>query len=310
MKNYLFFPMSVFLLASSQLTVRADPDRYWDSSERKWVLRPKGVTQYLNGQRRQLHDVIRQIFHPEDEMARRERAWANWQRIRQVEMPPPRGAYGALPPRSAFGYQPPPERTMASVEGPGIAIEPEVGRRFLATRTTTPSTGMPPVVASPPPATDYSQYSQDRTEKTSSVDPLARTRENAVETGVGLKRSEQPEFDDSAISKFAARKSSANRQQTNSENAAKSRTSSRDKTSTEKQRARADSDNPMTTAPEDTSESKESNDEDSLPYAVPVPGKDGLVYSPFDGTGYVDVKGMPAGSKARCPYSKKVFRVP
>ena len=51
-------------------------------------------------------------------------------------------------------------------------------------------------------------------------------------------------------------------------------------------------------------------DESSLPYAVPVPNKDGLVYSPFDNTGYVDVKGMPAGSLARCPYSKQIFRIP
>ncbi|MGI8603031.1 MAG: hypothetical protein ACR2OZ_08525 [Verrucomicrobiales bacterium] len=50
--------------------------------------------------------------------------------------------------------------------------------------------------------------------------------------------------------------------------------------------------------------------EGNLPFGVPVPGKDGLVYSPYFSGGYVDVKGMPPGSKARCPYSKKVFRVP
>jgi len=49
---------------------------------------------------------------------------------------------------------------------------------------------------------------------------------------------------------------------------------------------------------------------EDIPYATPVPGQDGKVYSPFHNGGYVDVSGMPSGSKARCPYTKKVFRVP
>lgn len=48
-----------------------------------------------------------------------------------------------------------------------------------------------------------------------------------------------------------------------------------------------------------------------LPYAKPVPGKPGYVYSPFDPNGgYVDVTGYPAGSKAKDPYSGKIFIVP
>lgn len=49
---------------------------------------------------------------------------------------------------------------------------------------------------------------------------------------------------------------------------------------------------------------------EDIPYATPVPGQDGKVYSPFHNGGYVDVSGMPSGSKARCPYTKKIFRVP
>lgn len=48
-----------------------------------------------------------------------------------------------------------------------------------------------------------------------------------------------------------------------------------------------------------------------IPYAKPVPGKPGYVVSPFDPNGgYVDVTGYPPGSKAKDPYSKKIFLVP
>jgi hypothetical protein len=49
---------------------------------------------------------------------------------------------------------------------------------------------------------------------------------------------------------------------------------------------------------------------EDIPYATPVPGQEGRVYSPFHNGGYVDVAGMPSGAKVRCPYTKKVFRVP
>ncbi len=49
----------------------------------------------------------------------------------------------------------------------------------------------------------------------------------------------------------------------------------------------------------------------ALPYAKPVPGKPGYVYSPFDPNGgYVDVTGYASGSKAKDPYSGKIFIVP
>jgi len=48
-----------------------------------------------------------------------------------------------------------------------------------------------------------------------------------------------------------------------------------------------------------------------LPYAKPVPGKAGYVFSPYDKNGgYVDVTGFAPGSKVKDPYSGKVFLVP
>jgi hypothetical protein len=48
-----------------------------------------------------------------------------------------------------------------------------------------------------------------------------------------------------------------------------------------------------------------------MPYATPVPGKPGLVTSPFAPyAGYVDVRGYPPGQEVKCPYTGKLFRVP
>jgi hypothetical protein len=47
------------------------------------------------------------------------------------------------------------------------------------------------------------------------------------------------------------------------------------------------------------------------PFGIKVPNKAGFVYSPFDRTaGIVDVQGMAAGTKVKCPYTGKVFIVP
>jgi hypothetical protein len=47
------------------------------------------------------------------------------------------------------------------------------------------------------------------------------------------------------------------------------------------------------------------------PYAVPVPGKKGLVTSPFaPDAGYIDVSKFPPGTEVKDPFSGKVFRTP
>jgi hypothetical protein len=48
-----------------------------------------------------------------------------------------------------------------------------------------------------------------------------------------------------------------------------------------------------------------------LPYGTPVPGKPGLVTSPFvPDNGYVDVLGFPRGTEVQDPYTGKIFLTP
>lgn len=48
-----------------------------------------------------------------------------------------------------------------------------------------------------------------------------------------------------------------------------------------------------------------------IPYAKPVPGKVGFVFSPYDQyKGYIDVRGFPPGTEVKDPYSGKSFLVP
>lgn len=48
-----------------------------------------------------------------------------------------------------------------------------------------------------------------------------------------------------------------------------------------------------------------------MPSAKKVPGKPGFVYSPFSADQrIVDVTTVPAGTKVKCPYTMKIFRVP
>ncbi len=48
-----------------------------------------------------------------------------------------------------------------------------------------------------------------------------------------------------------------------------------------------------------------------IPYAKPVPGKPGFVFSPYEQyTGYIDVRGFPPGTEVKDPYSQKSFLVP
>jgi hypothetical protein len=48
-----------------------------------------------------------------------------------------------------------------------------------------------------------------------------------------------------------------------------------------------------------------------LPYGIPVPGKQGLVTSPFSpDSGYIDVRSFPPGTEVRDPYTGKSFLTP
>ena len=54
-----------------------------------------------------------------------------------------------------------------------------------------------------------------------------------------------------------------------------------------------------------------SSTEPMFPTAKAVPGKPGYVFSPFDTKGrYIDVSGYPPGSKAKDPWTDKIFIVP
>src|SRR5262245_6832989 len=62
--------------------------------------------------------------------------------------------------------------------------------------------------------------------------------------------------------------------------------------------------------PEPPSEGPSTPSTSEFPIAKPVPNKPGFVFSPSDPSKYVDVSGYPSGSKAKDPYSGKIFTVP
>jgi hypothetical protein len=65
---------------------------------------------------------------------------------------------------------------------------------------------------------------------------------------------------------------------------------------------------PPSSSPAPVAASSQNGD---LPYAKPVPGKPGYVFSPFDKNGgYVDVTGYSPGQKVKDPYSGRIFLVP
>jgi len=48
-----------------------------------------------------------------------------------------------------------------------------------------------------------------------------------------------------------------------------------------------------------------------LLYGTPVPGKQGLVTSPFSpDSGYIDVRSFPPGTEVKDPYTDKIFLTP
>ena len=53
------------------------------------------------------------------------------------------------------------------------------------------------------------------------------------------------------------------------------------------------------------------NPKSDLPYGIPVPGKQGLVTSPFSpDSGYIDVRSFPPGTEVKDPYTGKSFLTP
>ena len=57
--------------------------------------------------------------------------------------------------------------------------------------------------------------------------------------------------------------------------------------------------------------SSPSDENSNLPYGTPVPGKPGLVTSPFaPDAGYVQVLGFPPGTPVEDPYTGKIFLTP
>jgi hypothetical protein len=53
------------------------------------------------------------------------------------------------------------------------------------------------------------------------------------------------------------------------------------------------------------------NGKSDLPYGIPVPGKQGLVTSPFSpNSGYIDVRSFPPGTEVKDPYTGKSFLTP
>lgn len=52
------------------------------------------------------------------------------------------------------------------------------------------------------------------------------------------------------------------------------------------------------------------NAQAQLPTGIPVPGKPGLVYSPYAKGKIISVSIYKHGEIVRCPYTDKMFRVP
>jgi hypothetical protein len=64
-------------------------------------------------------------------------------------------------------------------------------------------------------------------------------------------------------------------------------------------------------SPAKPSPSREKAANAQFPVAKPVPGKPGLVFSPFNASGgYIDVSGYAPGSKVKDPSTQQIFIVP
>ncbi|MGI8603790.1 MAG: hypothetical protein ACR2OZ_12450 [Verrucomicrobiales bacterium] len=285
MKPFLF-ALAAFLLAGSTIPLlRAEPEPRREWRDGRWVIAPRGVTQYLVGQRRNVHDTIRKILHVSPERMARDWEWESWDRERPIETRQRRNRHGA----------------QRAAEQPTVWIERDRNGRetVVSTRTTVRREGHP----APARHNFAPQAAPDAHMAFAEPPPAIRTMDNPEASG--------NERENLAIPKPAADQPAASRQSTGSNSQTKKRLASREKSPGESKKGESKSEQwGASGSSEAPAEMDSTEDESSLPYGVPVPEKDGLVYSPFSNDGYVDVKGMPSGSKARCPYSKKIFRVP
>ena len=71
-----------------------------------------------------------------------------------------------------------------------------------------------------------------------------------------------------------------------------------------------DSGSPSTSPEPENSQQAGVKKTDERPYADPVPGKYGRVFSPFATGKEIDVADFSPGTLVRCPYTQKIFRVP
>jgi len=63
-------------------------------------------------------------------------------------------------------------------------------------------------------------------------------------------------------------------------------------------------------SPPSTPPTTQSKPVEDLPYGIRVVGKKDVVYSPYADDKEVDVGGLKRGTKVKCPYTGKTFRVP
>ena len=117
---------------------------------------------------------------------------------------------------------------------------------------------------------------------------LSRWVSHATEKSKVLKEKEQIDAE------LLRRRRSANVGITRSPHAARNVTASSDNV------PNPPGEGPSTPAPSDS----------QFPIAKRVPNKPGFVFSPSEPSKYVDVSGYPSGSKAKDPYSGKIFIVP